>query len=119
MANLLRETTEHIDHLRKVTSDVVFIGSSDGKYSITWEHFKLIADIEYDSGFGSAEIAEDLVIVFNDNTWLSRGSYQGSERWVLKTPPKQNESHETFNNLRAKRGWETISEIMNPEINGY
>lgn len=38
-------------------------------------------DFEYDNGYGTQEISG--VVLFKDNTWLSRGEYDGSEWWFI------------------------------------
>ena len=43
--------------------------------------------INSDSGYGSAEIREDLVIVGKD-WWLERDEYDGSEWWAFHTMPE-------------------------------
>jgi len=87
--NLKKETTMLISNLDKEEKDVAFVGTSDG--SITFDEFKKMADFEYDDGYGCEEIRLDLVVVFNDNSWLSRFEYDGSECWQFnKTPIKVN-----------------------------
>lgn len=79
--NFLDETLEAIKHSGHTISDVMFIGSYDGKYRMKWDKFKEKADFEYDSGFGSQHIAEDLIVFFYDQTYLTRDEYDGSEWW--------------------------------------
>lgn len=69
-----------IDESDHTPWDIVYIGCSRG-YSCTWEQFEVLADVEYDNGFGSANIPMDLVIVFKDQEYLTRGEYDGSEWW--------------------------------------
>lgn len=52
----------------------------------TWEEFQTLADIEYDDGFGSQQIATDLTIVFSDGNRMWRHEYDGSERWNYTDP---------------------------------
>ena len=49
------------------------------------EEFDTLLNIEYDNGYGGQEI--DGTILFNDNTWLSRGEYDGSEWWQYNKCP--------------------------------
>lgn len=42
-------------------------------------------DYNYDDGYGTQEVYGE--IVFNDNSWLERFEYDGSERWDLKKTP--------------------------------
>ena len=84
--NLLEETISVLARNGKEPKDVIWVGSEDGWF--TWEDFCQVADTEYDSGFGGAEVARDLVIVGQD-FWLERGEYDGSEWWECKTWPAQ------------------------------
>jgi hypothetical protein len=86
MTNLLSETTAKLESIGKAPEDIVHIGNQ--VYSCTWDEFTQLADFDYDSGFGSPEVASDLVILFDDNSWLERGEYDGSEWWrYVKAPP--------------------------------
>jgi hypothetical protein len=78
--NLLNETLETIDNYHKDVKDIVYIGNGQGS-SCTLDEFKLMANREYDNSWGSVEVLMGLKIVFNDNTWLERGEYDGSEWW--------------------------------------
>lgn len=64
---LLEETITAVTRSGHTVDDVVFIGSADAEYRCTWEEFTALADHEYDSGFGAAEVADDLIIRFSDN----------------------------------------------------
>lgn len=81
MRNFLEETKECIVIFGRKEEDVMFVGSSDGKYRISFEEFKKIADFEYDSGYGAAEIATDLIVYFKDHSCMFRWEYDGSEGW--------------------------------------
>lgn len=100
--NLLQETLEDIRRVGKTPARVVFIGSADGKLGCTIEGFATLANFEYDEGFGAAHIPSDLVVLFDDNTWLSRHEYDGSEGWVYNDAPKRPESYEPIVNLGAR-----------------
>jgi len=86
MKNLLKETVEILQDNNKKESDVKWIGNSTHK--TTWEDFKKNADVNYENGFGSSKVAQDLLIV-GDNWWLERGEYDGSEWWEYKETPKE------------------------------
>lgn len=88
--NLLTETINQLNHYKKTTSDVLWVGDSEVYF--TWDEFAEVADVEYDSGYGSHEIFEDLVVVGN-GWWLSRGEYDGSEWWDFNTPPDKPSIH--------------------------
>jgi hypothetical protein len=42
-------------------------------------------DLEYDDGYGLQELFG--VVLFDDNSWLERHEYDGSENWVWKRTP--------------------------------
>jgi len=118
--NLLKETLEALKHYNKKESEIIWIGSDNGEYVITWNKFKDIAkNINYNSGYGGQEIAVDLVIVGN-NWWLSRGEYDGSEWWEFNTIPiKAREPNiiiKEFNKVKGDSSWESL-ELINKEEN--
>jgi hypothetical protein len=79
--NLLKETLEELKDNGYSESDVEWVGNSD--YYFSFDHFKKIADVNYDSGYGAAEVASDLIIVGKD-WWLEREEYDGAEGWKFK-----------------------------------
>ena len=60
VTNLLTETELRISHSGHTPADVIFIGSINSGHQCTWEEFTVLADHEYDSGYGGAEIPNDL-----------------------------------------------------------
>jgi len=64
MKNLLEETLEILGQYNKSELDVLWVGGN--KFKTTWENFKEVANVEYDSGFGSPQVAEDLIIMGSD-----------------------------------------------------
>lgn len=90
----LEETLKILTANKKTTEDVEYVmvrsgGSWDDKsvrQFFSWEDFERVADFEYDSGSGGAEIHQSLKVV-GDNWWLERGEYDGSEWWEFKTMP--------------------------------
>lgn len=83
--NLLKETIEAVKESGHDVADIVYIGNEEG-YSCTWEEFTILADKTYDSGFGAAEVAGDLKIVFGDGSNMWRDEYDGSENWEYSVP---------------------------------
>jgi hypothetical protein len=79
--NLLNETEDKIKCFGYTVDQIIFIGSISKKVKCDWEFFKIIANAEYDQGFGCAEVREDLVIIFEDYNYLERREYDGSEWW--------------------------------------
>jgi len=88
MTNLLQETIDDINLSGHTPNDIVFIGSQDSGHSCTWEEFQVLADKEYDSGFGAQKVANDLIIAFNDGSTMWRDEYDGSEKWEYSLPFK-------------------------------
>ena len=100
--NLLEETINIMNENGYTEADVSFCELSDKSWNrkenkweysyqqFSFETFKKIADFEYNCDFGGANINESLKIVFNDNSWLERGEYDGSEWWELRKCPLRN-----------------------------
>lgn len=86
MSNLLKETLELLERNNKKETDVKWVGTTTHK--TTWGDFKKNADVDYDSGYGLPEVAQDLLVV-GENWWLERGEYDGSEWWDYKEMPKE------------------------------
>lgn len=79
--NLLGETKDAISRSGHSTDDVRFVGSRDEKLGIPWSQAEKVLDIDYDDGYGSQEIAADLVVAFTDGGFLRREEYDGIEWW--------------------------------------
>ncbi|MEN6549031.1 MAG: hypothetical protein ABFE07_23545 [Armatimonadia bacterium] len=116
--NLLKETLESM--APHTPSEVLWVGGDS--FWFTWDEFARVADVEYDSGFGSQKVASDLVVV-GDGWWLERTEYDGSEGWALKGQPKRPEEREAPRAVTVGQhpgsscGWETLRE-MNPAPTG-
>ena len=87
MRNLLNETISVLKEWGKIPKDVEWVGSSNWGW-FTWKDFEQLADKIYDDGYGSPEVATDLVIVGED-WWLERYEYDGAENWIFKTLPQK------------------------------
>lgn len=94
--SLLKETLRVLESNGKTPQDVKWVGTEDT--SGTWDQFAENADFDYDSGYGSAEVAEDLKVVGKD-WWLERGEYDGSEWWAFKTLPTKPEGGKPLGKL--------------------
>jgi len=110
--NLLQETMQALHEYSKDADDVLWIGSLDGKYAISFDEFFKIADFKYDNGYGGQEIAKDLVVVGKD-WWLERYEYDGSECWVFKFKPVK-VAGKPFTRL-THATWETLEEMQGGE----
>jgi len=86
MRNLLEETLKVLEVNNKKETDVKWVRTLTHK--TTWKDFKKNADVDYNSGYGSSKVAQDLLIV-GENWWLERGEYDGSEWWDYKEIPKE------------------------------
>lgn len=115
MTNLLHETREAIGRSGYAEKDIIFIGSEYTGHSCTWEEFTELANIEYDSGFGAAEVAQDLIIVFSDGAKMRRGECNGSEWWEFATPFIKPEETKPIKRLTVrgvdKIGWESLESL--------
>ena len=86
MINLLEETKKELGWAGQSCEDIIFIGSLKSGHSCTWEEFTALADEEYHNGYGTSEVALDLVILFKDGGRLYREEYDGSEWWIYQPP---------------------------------
>lgn len=90
--NFLEETREILELAGVGENDIIYIGSdpigNPPYYVCNWWEFEALADFEYDNGFGSAQIARDLVMLAEKKgtyTIFSRNEYDGSEWWEYRT----------------------------------
>jgi hypothetical protein len=114
MANLLKETLEDIKDSGHEIQDIVFIGSQGTGHRCTWDEFRVLADKEYDSSYGAAKVAQDLVVVFSDGQQLRRGEYDGSEWWEYSKPfeePKASKEIASVFVSDEDIGWKSLAQI--------
>ncbi len=111
--NLLQETIECMKENGVDFTDVSFIGSADGKYGMSCADFCAIADKEYDDGYGSAEVATDLIISFSDGSIMYRGEYDGSEWWNFRKPFKVPEEYIQIKDIFVGDGFYDTIDKMN------
>ncbi len=114
--NLLKETLQQLQDNNLNESDVLWCGSKQFGY-FTWEDFKSLANIDYNNGYGSPEVAEDLMIATKEG-FFKRREYDGSEWWEYITIPKKPEKYKKptaltinqaiFNGLNVSCGWEDL-----------
>ena len=103
MINLLIETKGAMLGSGHKVKDILFIGSEETGHSCTWEEFEQLADVEYDNGYGSAQVAQDLIIVFTDGVKMWRNEYDGSEWWSLYGPFKMPKELKPIKRIVADR----------------
>ena len=99
--NLLKETQEAIAMLGKMPEDVCCVATQKDDKFCTWKEFLELANVNYDNGYGGAEIREDLIILFHDGSWLERAEYDGSEWWEHKCKPHINGNGGKLVNVKA------------------
>lgn len=113
--NLLQETIDSITESEHIPDDVTFIGSRHSGHTCTWDQFRGLADIEYNDGYGAAEVATDLEIVFRDGGHLRRYEYDGSEGWEYIPPFKAPAEMKSITRLTVEGtrrvGWCHLAEL--------
>jgi hypothetical protein len=102
MNNLLEETKRILQKTGHTLSDIVWVGCED--YRIEIDQFIELADVVYDDGYGSEEVATDLLVVGAD-WWLERHKYDGSEWWEYKTIPQMPEEVRSVDRVVATDRW--------------
>ena len=117
MTNLLKETVDELEHYNLNQKYIVFIWSAESGHSCTWEEFKLLADQEYDSGYGGQEVASDLIIAFLDGSIMWRHEYDGSECWEYKPKFRQPKKTHKIKSLFCNEygNWQDLREINSKE----
>lgn len=111
MTNLLKETKGVLELYKQLPSNIIFIGSQESGHSCTWKEFELLADQEYDAGYGAAKVALDLIIIFQNGSRLDRREYDGSEWWEFQTPFKTPTEQKPITTLFSE-GWKILAECQ-------
>lgn len=114
MTNLYDETASVLNAHGLSVEDIVNVYGEE--FSISVDNFLEVSkNTDYDSGFGSAEVANDLIVAGND-WWLERYEYDGSEGWEFKTmatPPEEVKEVKTLGGTEFM--WNTLSEMNGGE----
>ena len=94
--NAQHEFIQHIQSRQILCAEITNGGPYDenikkfilttGYSSIEFQKFLKSLDFEYDGGYGGQEIYG--IIWYTDNTWSSRGEYDGSEWWEYNKCPE-------------------------------
>ena len=89
MKNFQEETLNAMTHFGKVVSDVKYVGLNPMSIEegepipmMKVTEFMAMCNFEYDSGYGGQIIQSNLMIVFSDGSFMTRGEYDGSEWWT-------------------------------------
>lgn len=110
--NFLEETLEAMKELGILEEDILYIGSEEIELSL--EQFKVLANIEYDSGFGSQKMPTDLLI-YTSKAIFRREEYDGNEWWEyikLEIPTGKKIKIKPNETFRTCEMWETLSEHL-------
>ena len=83
--NLLKETKDILELNGKNIFDIEWFGTSEHSYDCDLQQ---LINIEYDDGYGCAEIPDNFILVGVD-FWLERHEYDGSEWWEYKSMPEK------------------------------
>lgn len=114
MAELIQETKDFIAALGYTKNDIQWIGGQD--FAIPIDCFWDATPQIYDAGYGWAEVAEDLKIVFKDNSWIERFEYDGAEHWNYKCCPKRPLRTVPVNNFISNHYESTLARINNVTV---
>lgn len=106
-----------------ITPDrISWIGSMDGKYTMTWKEFKAqFGGIKYDSEDPKTELAADLVIKMFDDSWYER-DLSSDGAWVHRRVPTQQCGHKTFDYVSEGDSpagswpWSTLAELNDRDL---
>jgi hypothetical protein len=71
----------------ELTEDRRSIDLKEGYTQEEYEEFLHRLDFEYDNGYGGQQVY-GTVWLMEENTWIERGEYDGSEWWEYKQCPK-------------------------------
>ena len=112
--NLLEETKGFLNDYHLDLDDIVF--AFGRAFKITKEDFIELADVEYDPGYGSQEVAEDLTLLLSSGAYLVRDQYDGTEWWEYRYTPRNKIPKEfaKINSLVEEFGG-TLEEINGPK----
>ena len=78
--NFCTETTDKLAYYGYKVEDISWIGNRSIEIPIH-EFFDAARHTDYNSGYGSAAMPVDLLIVMKDGSYFERGEYDGSEWW--------------------------------------
>lgn len=85
MTNFKEEILYNLNKYGKTINDIVSVQGDD--FKVDKDKFLYLCDFNYSSGYGAAEIPQDLKIVGSD-WWIERHEYDGSEWFEFKCMPR-------------------------------
>lgn len=99
-----------------------WLGSMDGKYTMTWKQFKnQFGGIKHDPEDPTTELAADLVIKMFDDSWYER-DLSSDGAWVHRRVPTQQCGHKTFDYVSEDDSpagswrWSTLAELNDRDL---
>lgn len=116
--NLLAETVKELGDRGYSLDDVLAVHGDD--FSVPIDNFISAANIRYDYGYGSQEIARDLVLRMKDGGLFYRREYDGLEYWKHVPPiPAQSKRIDALSVLQLPRAYflldNSLAEMNDPE----
>lgn len=113
--NFFVETERALREAGKTSGEVLWVGSLDGLYAMSWEEFARLTDFEYFRFGGRDVVATDLVIVGHD-WWMERATVEGLYLWELRRYPRRRGHGLPFRELLGIRGTAaTTLRKLNPD----
>jgi len=112
MPNFLDETICAIEKSGHQISNIAFIGSKT--HGCSWAKFRKMADVTYDASWGCAKVAIDLIIIFSDETYITRKEYDGSEWWSVHPPMEIPEGVKPIKRLIGDY-WPTLADLQDDD----
>lgn len=119
--NLFHGTIAALYENNKLASDVLWVGSRDGEYAISWEQYQKLADVDYEAANAAYSsrfyVATDLIIVGAD-WWLERPSFSGDVydiRWLFRSAPAKKASS-PFTVITGHLSQLTLDRLNNPRL---
>lgn len=110
--NLWYETKTILAQHGKTFDDIKWVGGNE--FTIDKDQFVKLADkTNYDNGYGSPQVALDLVLVGED-FYLTRDEYDGSEWWSWHCVPTMPTEHRSVLRVATNGvGWLKLDELNN------
>lgn len=114
----IRQEINHV--LEKYGYDqgnVSWIGSRDGSLAMSLPDFlDRFGNANYDDGFGSQEVASDLVMVIDEHNWFYREEYDGAEGWEFAYSPVKQRTSKPYEKIIGD-GWDSLKQLQEDDGN--
>ena len=107
--NLWKETSEKLKEHNRAWTDVKWVGCKD--FKIPLEDVCDLFNINYSSGYGSQQVASDLMVVGED-FYMTRGEYDGSEWWDWHEMPIEPAEMKKVTGVVNEHLWGSLSDYL-------